>query len=123
MKKNLVILVLLFCATLGYSQTNRNSNLSTSQFQPITDPAYYRALAKQKQERIANRIYELENLITESLNSNIDNEFRQNIYQVNRYLTKLDEDMSLSDAEWYLNTAVKLYNKSVRKYNKRLKKK
>jgi predicted transcriptional regulator len=122
MKNKSIFLILVLLTTIGYSQTNRYSNVSTGTFTPILDPSYYQALGKQKQEQIAYRIEELEKLTTESLKLNIDNEFRENIYEVRRYLAKLDEDMSLSDAEWYINTATKLYNKGVRKYNRRLEK-
>lgn len=121
MKNKLILLILVLLTTIGYSQTNRYSNVSTGTFTPMLDPSYYKALAKQKQERIANNIGELDKLTTESLKLNIDDEFRQNIYEVRMYLAKLDQDMSLSDAEWYINTATKLYNKGVRKYNRRLK--
>lgn len=123
MRNRLTFLTLLLFATIGYTQTNRYSNVSTSTFTPVLDPNYYKALAKEKQERIANSIEELERLTTEALKLNIDEEFKQNIYEVRLYLAKLDNEMSLNDAEWYINTATKLYNKGVRQYNRRVKNK
>lgn len=121
MKNKLILFILIvFTATTVNSQTNRYSTVTTSSFKPMTDPAYYQALAKQKQEQILLRIEELDQLTTEALKMNIDEEFREHIYKVRWYLEKLDEDMSLRSAEEYINTASKLYNKSVRQYNKRL---
>jgi hypothetical protein len=125
MKKTILTLVLfIFCVTI-YSQ-NRYSNLSTSTYTPSATPSpdYYRAVAEQRIENIKNNILHYDNLVQNALNSNTDNLFKENMYEINQYLNALKNtsSMSLDNAESYINTINRKYNKAVRKYNKRLKK-
>jgi hypothetical protein len=125
MKKTILTLVLfIFCVTI-YSQ-NRYSNLSTSTYTPSATPSpdYYRAVAEQRIENTKNNILHYDNLVQNALNSNTDNLFKENMYEINQYLNALKNtsSMSLDNAESYINTINRKYNKAVRKYNKRLKK-
>ena len=124
MKKTILTLVLfIFCGTI-YSQ-NRYSNLSTSTYTPSTPNIdYYRAVAEKRIENIKNNTEYYDNLIQNALNSNSDNLFKEDMYEINQYLNALKNasSMSLDTAESYLNTINRKYNKAVKKYNKRLKK-
>lgn len=124
MKKTVLTLALfIFCGVI-YSQ-NRYSSYSTSTYTPSTpNPEYYRAIAERRIENIKNNILYFDNLVQNALNSNTDDLFREDMYEINQYLNALKNtnSMSLDNAESYLNTINRKYNKAVRKYNKRLKK-
>jgi hypothetical protein len=126
MKKTILTLALIFCFNTIYSQ-NRYDNGSTSTYTPGTIPSqgYYKAIAEGRIENIKSRISYYDDLVNKTLNSNIDQELRGNLREINKYLNALKntERMSLDNAEWYLRTINRKYNKAIRKYNKRLKKK
>lgn len=123
MKKTFILFMILL-AMAGYSQ-NRYSNYSVSTYSPtILSPGVYQAIAEQKRQSLIQNIDYYDNLTVEALNSNSDDEFRQDIYEIRSYLNALKNDgsINISQAESYLNTIGRKYNKAIRKYNRRLKK-
>lgn len=114
--KRFITMSMLFSVLLSYSQTY------TSSFEPRS-MNYHLAQAQLRGEQINWFVNNLSEMVVQNLNQNIDSEFRNDLLQVNSYITLLqgDTEMSVLDAEYYANKAKKLYNKAVRKYNKRLK--
>lgn len=115
---------MILLVMLGYSQ-NRYSKTSVATYSPmLVSPEIYKAIAEQKIENISSNINYYESLTIEALNSNIDDEFRQDIYEIRGYLNTLKNGgtMDISLAESYIKTINRKYNKAVRKYNTRVKK-
>lgn len=128
--RSLIIFLILFCLNKSYSQTNRYSTLTPSTYTPSSNytPSpnvdYYKAIAENRIESIKNNILYYDNLVQDALNSNIDQIFRENLWEINQYLNALKNasSMSLDNAESYIKIINRKYNKAVRKYNKRIKK-
>jgi tetratricopeptide (TPR) repeat protein len=119
MKTKFITIILIIISCKVFSQ----STYSTSTYTPSpVNVEYYRALAERRQKELSSNFENLNKLINESLEVNTDDEFKNDIYEVRSYVTVLERDMSLEQAESYLNKAYKLYNKAVKNYNKRLEK-
>lgn len=122
--KKAFLLFMILLAMSGYSQ-NRYSNYSVATYSPtILSPDMYQAIAEQKRQSLIQNVDYYDNLTVEALNSNSDDEFRQDIYEIRSYLNALKNDgsINISQAESYINIIGRKYNKAIRKYNRRLKK-
>lgn len=123
MKIKFITIILIVIYSNVFSQINRNDNISISTYTPSNvNVEYYKVIAERRQNELSNNFESLNKLINESLESNIDNEFINNLNEVKSYMRVLESDMSLDNAESYLNKATELYNKAVKNYNKRLEK-
>lgn len=121
-----IFILLMICVGKSYSQTNRYSTVTTSNYTPSATPSpdYYRAISQQKIERIKEAMTFYDTNVNRNLSLNTDYEFRQDMLEVNSYLQALKDanSMDLDQAEHYVNVMAKKYNKAIKRYNKRLKK-
>jgi len=111
-------------ANFKNKESNSNSEVTTSKYEPITDKSYYNSMANNLANRIYNTAKHYRKVIDNDLKARNDYQFRDDLNRAKAYLNKVFvQGVRLGDAESYLKTTKRLYKKAIRKYNKRIKKK
>lgn len=121
--KHTLILIMFLSFYSSFSQTNRYTQVSTSDYKP-NDISYYQKLAEQKAKYIFKNSQKLHDKIHSLIINSDDNQFKADLLKAKTYLKPLldNSHLSLKNAEWYFKKANRKYNKAIRKYNRRVKK-
>jgi hypothetical protein len=91
---------------------------------PAPNAQYYQAVAERKMNEIGRKFQYYTTQVNHILqsNDNVDQDLKLEMYNIRSYLNPLAGELSMDEAQWYINKVERLYNKAIRNYNKRLKK-